>query len=183
MHEPASAVQDLRDSLDALAGAHNHDGVPCGKGKVGRWGGDHLVSPQYRHDGSTGSGPRSRIAQAPPSIGRSRGNWNLLTDKSGDLFPESIQTLNDAWGAEQLGEGIRFVAGQRNCFTAGVRIRWIVYQQIPSPGAVRDYANPPAPPRHEVMAEPDAGKGSLFDLNACGFFGLIPLLHGAIRDR
>jgi hypothetical protein len=88
--------------------------VACVKNDVGSRRGDDLTFTHDRHNRNAAPGADARLAHGLVLERRVRGDRELPRDDPGDLFMGLGQLHRQVLPAQQVSQGGRFVAGQRD---------------------------------------------------------------------
>src|SRR4051794_5522054 len=150
--------QQRGDTVDALARAHDHDDVP-GLEDEGRPGGrDHLAVAQDRDDRGAGQGTGAGVTQWPRDERRTGRDGHLLGDQAGGLRPEAGELAEHERGAQDVGERLGLVVGERDVGRARVRVVDVVDDEVAPAVAVGHHPDGPAGRSNQIMTTPIPGK-------------------------
>ncbi len=130
----------------------------------GGWG-DDVLAWHDRHDRRAGARPGPRVPEHPAGERTAGPDLDLSRARSGHLPRQVGETLREARGTEDLGEGVGLLARQSQHGAGLVGIVARVDDQLELAGALGDDAHPVALVVDELVTQSHAGQQHLVDVH------------------
>lgn len=142
--------------VDAVACSDDQHGVVVFDDEVGPGGQVHVTAADDGHDGGTRAGAHQAVGDGPTRAQRAGRDGHALGQKAGDLVVQTGDAFDDPGCAQQLGQRVRLLVGERDLLLAGVGVDSVVDEKISLARLSGDDADAAAAGHRELVFQPDA---------------------------